>query len=163
MMTGDRIKSRRKELGMNAETLAAECGLAPATIYRYEKGDIENMGIDKIRPIADALHTTAAYLMGWDDDPIDYESDGDLIAEIPASYIKAANGDVKKAYKMMLAVDGDAQRESRQADSDLQEYLEALRARPEMRMLFSVSKDATKEDIEKAVAIIEALRKTEGR
>ena len=32
-----------------------------------------------------------------------------------------------------------------------------------MRMLFSVSKDATKEDIEKAVAIIEALRKTEGR
>ena len=46
-------------------------------------------------------------------------------------------------------------------NGDVSELLEALRTRPEMRMLFSVSKDATKEDIEKAVAIIEALRKTE--
>lgn len=48
-------------------------------------------------------------------------------------------------------------------DLELTEYLEQLRNRPEMRMLFSVSKGATKADIEKAVAIIEALRKTEGR
>lgn len=48
-------------------------------------------------------------------------------------------------------------------NGDVSDLLEALRTRPEMRMLFSVSKDATKEDIEKAVAIIEALRKTEGR
>lgn len=48
-------------------------------------------------------------------------------------------------------------------DPELTEYLETLRTRPEMRMLFSASKDATKEDVEKAVAIIEALRKTEGR
>ena len=46
-------------------------------------------------------------------------------------------------------------------NKDVSDLLEALRTRPEMRMLFSVSKDATKEDIEKAVAIIEALRKTE--
>lgn len=48
-------------------------------------------------------------------------------------------------------------------NKDVSDLLEALRTRPEMRMLFSVSKDASKEDIEKAVAIIEALRKTEGR
>ena len=46
-------------------------------------------------------------------------------------------------------------------NKDVSDLLEALRTRPEMRMLFSVSKDASKEDIEKAVAIIEALRKTE--
>ena len=46
-------------------------------------------------------------------------------------------------------------------NKDVSDLLEALRTRPEMRLLFSVSKDATKEDIEKAVAIIEALRKTE--
>ena len=49
------------------------------------------------------------------------------------------------------------------SDPELTSYLEELRTRPEMRMLFSVAKDATKEDVEKAVAIIEALRKTEGR
>lgn len=48
-------------------------------------------------------------------------------------------------------------------DPELTEYLEMLATRPECRMLFHISKDATKEDVEKAVAIIEALRKTEGR
>lgn len=42
---------------------------------------------------------------------------------------------------------------------ELIEYLEELKNRPEMRMLFSLAKGATKEDVERAVAIIEALRK----
>ena len=44
-------------------------------------------------------------------------------------------------------------------DDELTEYLEELRSRPEMKMLFSLTKGATKEDVEQAVAIIEALRK----
>ena len=43
-------------------------------------------------------------------------------------------------------------------DEELTAYLELLKTRPEMRMLFQISKDATKEDVEKAVKIIEALR-----
>lgn len=43
-------------------------------------------------------------------------------------------------------------------DPELTEMLEALRDRPEMRMLFSLTKGATKEDVEAAVKIIEALR-----
>lgn len=43
-------------------------------------------------------------------------------------------------------------------DEELTEYLEVLKNRPEMRMLFQLSKDATKEDVEAAVRIIEALR-----
>ena len=41
-------------------------------------------------------------------------------------------------------------------DEELTEYLEELKNRPEMRMLFSLTKGATKEDVEKAVRIIEA-------
>lgn len=47
-------------------------------------------------------------------------------------------------------------------DRELTEYLEELKNRSEMRMLFSVSKTATKEDVMRAVAIIEALKKEEG-
>ena len=47
------------------------------------------------------------------------------------------------------------------SDSELQEYLEELKNRPEMRMLFSLAKGATKEDVEKAVKIIEALINTD--
>lgn len=43
-------------------------------------------------------------------------------------------------------------------DDDALELLEELKTRPEMRTLFSVSKKATKEDIMKAVKIIEALK-----
>lgn len=43
-------------------------------------------------------------------------------------------------------------------DKELTEYLEMLKTRPECRMLFQLTKDATKEDVEKAVRIIEALR-----
>lgn len=65
MTTGDRIKSRRKELGMSAEQLADKIGVSPATIYRYEKGDIEKVPSDVISNIALSLNTTPAYLIGW--------------------------------------------------------------------------------------------------
>lgn len=44
-------------------------------------------------------------------------------------------------------------------DIELQEYLEELKNRSEMRMLFSLAKGATKEDVMQAVKIIEALQK----
>lgn len=44
-------------------------------------------------------------------------------------------------------------------DIELQEYLEELKNRSEMRMLFSLAKGATKEDVMQAVKIIEALKK----
>ena len=50
---------------------------------------------------------------------------------------------------------------SAELNSELQEYLEELKNRPEMRMLFSLAKGATKEDVEKAVKIIEALIATD--
>lgn len=43
-------------------------------------------------------------------------------------------------------------------DEELNEYLEELKNRSEMRMLFSLAKGATKKDVEAAVKIIEALR-----
>ncbi len=41
-------------------------------------------------------------------------------------------------------------------DDELAQYLEELKTRPEMRMLFSITKGATKEDVERAVKIVEA-------
>lgn len=42
-------------------------------------------------------------------------------------------------------------------DEELTEYLEELKNRDEMRMLFSLAKGATKADVEKAVKVIEAM------
>lgn len=67
MRIGERIKQRRLELGYTADALAKLLNKNRATIYRYENGDIENMPIDVLEPLAKALNTTPAYLMGWTD------------------------------------------------------------------------------------------------
>lgn len=65
MTTGQRMRERRKELGLSAEYVADRLGVSPATIYRYEKGDIEKMPGNILEPVAQILRTTPAYLMGW--------------------------------------------------------------------------------------------------
>ena len=64
MTTGQRIKSKRKALGTSAEELVEIIGISPATIYRYEKGDIKKIPANRIIAIADALKTTFPSLMG---------------------------------------------------------------------------------------------------
>lgn len=69
MTIGERIKQRRIELGFDANELASKIGKSRATVYRYENGDIENMPTTVLEPIAKALNTTPAYLMGWSNNP----------------------------------------------------------------------------------------------
>lgn len=69
MTTGERMKLRRKEIDLTAERVAEYIGVSPATVYRYEKGDIEKVPGDLLEPIARVLRTTPAYLMGWEDSP----------------------------------------------------------------------------------------------
>ena len=65
---GQRIKDRRKALKMSADELGAKIGKNRATVYRYENGDIENLPIEMLNPIAEALQTSPQYLMGWESD-----------------------------------------------------------------------------------------------
>lgn len=68
----------------------------------------------------------------------------------------AAYFDVSTDY--LLGIESKKEKLLVNGDEELTEYLEVLKNRPEMRMLFQLSKDATKEDVEAAVRIIEALR-----
>lgn len=45
-------------------------------------------------------------------------------------------------------------------DDETRSIIDSLRSQPEMKMLFSVTRKATKDDIIKAVKIIEALKET---
>jgi DNA-binding helix-turn-helix protein len=128
MRIGERIKQRRLELGYTADALAKLLNKNRATIYRYENGDIENMPIDVLEPLAKALNTTPAYLMGWQEPHQD--STSTLSKQTEDYYL----------------------------DAETAEYAEMLRTRPEMRMLFSASRGISKEDMEKAVEYIELLK-----
>lgn len=84
MTTGERLKLRRKEIGFSAEKVADQLGVSPATIYRYEKGDIEKVPVDSLAELAKILQTTPAYLMGWESQA-DQAEINDFLAQIQAS------------------------------------------------------------------------------
>jgi SOS-response transcriptional repressors (RecA-mediated autopeptidases) len=67
MTIHERIKERRKALGLTAEYVANALGVSRATIYRYESSDIEKLPTDTLEPLCRVLHTTPSYIMGWED------------------------------------------------------------------------------------------------
>lgn len=69
MTVGERIKKRREEMGMTVDELAEKLGKNRATIYRYERGDIEKLPIEILEPISLALNVSPGFLMGWTDEP----------------------------------------------------------------------------------------------
>lgn len=125
----ERIKMRRKEIGLSAETVAEQLGVSPATIYRYENNDIKKFPTDILVPLAKVLRTTPAYLLGNDDmyliapeittDTVTFPVIGSIAAgydeiavedwsgetvEIPVSYLKGR----KKEEFFVLSVHGDS-------------------------------------------------------
>lgn len=67
MNVGERIKQRRKALKISADELAESVGVSRSTIFRYEKGDIEKVGPEVLKKIADKLNVSPGDLMGWED------------------------------------------------------------------------------------------------
>ena len=107
---GNRIKERRKELGLTAEDLGKRIEKDRATIYRYENGDIEKLPLNVLTPLADALYTSPDYLMGWTDDPNDTVIDSNIPKnndedrKLLSAY-HAADPSVQKAIRLMLGMD----------------------------------------------------------
>lgn len=69
MTVQDIIKNRRKALRLTLKDVANALHVSEATVSRYESGEIQNMGIDKIKALSLVLECSPAYLMGWDDKP----------------------------------------------------------------------------------------------
>lgn len=110
---------------MSVDELAARLGKNRATVYRYEKGDIENMPVNVLEPLAEVLQTTPAYLMGWT--PDDYDWERDLDHRLDSVYgprwgavLQSCGGDYSKAWQAWQEIDREQADEAckmRQADA----------------------------------------------
>lgn len=65
---GNLIKTLRKQQNMTASELGQAIGKDRATIYRYENGDIGDLPISVILPLAKKLNVSPFYLLGWEQD-----------------------------------------------------------------------------------------------
>ena len=61
---GQRIKNRRKTLGISAVELAERLSMSKATIHRYENGDIKNIKLPIAESIARELKVNPLWLLG---------------------------------------------------------------------------------------------------
>ena len=101
MNIGQRIKERRKALKMSADEMGAKLGKDRSTIYRYEKGDIENLPLDILEPIAEILQTTPQYLMGWEQ----VQKNNDIITD--AVVKMRTNKEFFSVVECLLSLDAD--------------------------------------------------------
>lgn len=75
MKIGDKLRNRRKELGLSMKEVADRIGVAEATVSRWESGDIANMKRNYIRDYAKVLHVSPLYIMGEEDQYVEIDSD----------------------------------------------------------------------------------------
>lgn len=67
MEMGQKIYNLRLQKGLTLEELGNMVGVGKSTVRKWENGMIANMKRDKILKVSEALDTTPAYLMGWED------------------------------------------------------------------------------------------------
>lgn len=69
MLIGDRIALRRKELGMTQTELAMKMGYKSKAAISKIETNVNDITQSVVVKFADALDTSIAYLMGWEDAP----------------------------------------------------------------------------------------------
>ena len=114
---GERIKERRKDLGLSQAELAEELGYTDrSTIAKIEKG-INDIAQSRITAFAEALRTTPAYLMGWTDDWYDYDTDEDnRFSDIPIAQFNVLqdhfHGDLPAVWHAWLNMQDEIARDA---------------------------------------------------
>ena len=123
----DIIKNRRIELHLTLEDVAKCVRVSPATVSRWESGDIANMRRDKIALLSSVLQINPLVLMGWEDENglkiplqiVDSNTDEEELPVLDDPEIRAlARKDnfksnpekakkLKQLIKIMLENDGD--------------------------------------------------------
>lgn len=88
-----KIRDLRAKHDLTLEQVAQQVGVGRSTVRKWETGLIANMRRDKISKLATALHTTPAYLMGWDEEPeITRETTEEVIEDYNLIRIAARDG-----------------------------------------------------------------------
>lgn len=90
MEIGEKIKKRRKELGLTLDEVAEKVGVGKSTVQKWESGRIKNMRRDKIELLAQVL----------DMSPLDFVSTSQLldIAEKTINQEKLVIEEVEKIF-----------------------------------------------------------------
>ena len=116
MTIGDRIRAKRQDLGLSVDELAARLGKNRATVYRYENGNIENLPVGILEPLATALETTPAYLIGLVDSAVlSTPSEPTITNNLPdkaKAALEQEDGQTAEIIELLLDLSADRRQEA---------------------------------------------------
>ena len=152
MGIGDRIRERRKQLGLTQDELAERLGLSSKASVSTVENNKEKMTTDRVAKYAEALNTTSAYLMGYVNRPDRHEGPPVKIDVTPTidiltrSFAEALErGDIKLPQYY---------------DDDTAEMAQALFENEDMRLLFDAAQGCTPADLKMAADLLKRLKST---
>ena len=122
---------------LNDESITRMCrdsGASRSSITDLKKGRSNTLTAETLEKLARHFHVSIEFLLDDGDGKFYYYDQ----EEKPAPEGELVNG-----------------------DPELTAYIQDLKDRPELRMLFSLTHNATREDVERAVRVIEAIRYTD--
>ena len=138
MKLSDFLQWYLKEQNISGRELARRCDLAPQTIFNITRGTNKDGS-----PIRIDTKTLAKLANG-----LGYS--GIKFAEVNGVVLISIKGVTDELDETAYPLEVE--------DESLKEYLEELRTRPEMRMLFDVGKHMTVEQIKGIVAMLEGFK-----
>lgn len=114
MDMGQKIYNLRTQKGMTLEELGNLVGVGKSTVRKWENGMIANMKRDKILKVSEALGTSPAYLMGWEepesspDNPLTKRDERDIKNDLDSIMGKLTNQENGPAAYNGEALDPEA-------------------------------------------------------
>lgn len=143
MEIGDRIRERRKALGLTQTELAQRLGLTSKAAISTVENNKEDMTTERIRKYAAALDTTPQYLMGWIDRP-DRPQEHIVIDVTPTIEI------MEKALEKNMPYYED----------DTAEIAQEIFENKDLHVLFDAARDSKPEDLQMAADLLKRLKAT---
>jgi bacteriophage CI repressor helix-turn-helix domain len=130
------IDSLCKERGTNVTAMCKELDIARSSLSELSRGRSKTLSADKIVKISKYFNVDPDFLLGKTDKKEKAPADGES---------RFQEGDLIRL------------------DADSMEILRAVRERPDMKILFSVTKNVTPDDLIKAIKIVEAFKNDKGK
>lgn len=122
MFDGKRLLKMRTERGWSQERLGEVIGVSRSAINKYEVGVVTDVKASQVELLASALGCSAAYLVCWTDDPLDFGGGSCVASNISDSAVVQGNN----ATTLIVRNGGTFERELNDRETDLLRILEML-------------------------------------
>ena len=152
MTIGDRIRLRRKELGLTQNELAEKMGYTSRTSICTVEKNKEDLTTTRVSKFAEALETTPSYLMGWTDNP---KKNTEIVSEINDYEVRLSNYALR--YLEIFKPKPHSSNTFNCKPDPVIELLQKLDERPEIQEFLNVAFNSKPENIIMATELLQRM------